>query len=356
VKLVGSSKIPVCPACGDLCRLFAEERARAFSQQFQASGFGFADFGRAIAYPFQHKVALLCGAAVYGLLLIAGFRGRVIAFVIMFGCISHVINQVSWGRLDRSFLPDFTSFSLWDDLACPLGLGVGIMIVSWGPLIALMVALLFGVINGPNLSLLEGISVPQKQSEELTPEDLGVLNDPNADPKKLEAVNAKLNRLRPGAEIAAEAERSQKEQRDPLAIARLFLDNIHLWLLLLGLLVLSLAWGIFYYPMALAVAGYTEHFGSVVNPLVGLDTIRRMRGTYLKAFGMVLLIQLVGFVMNAIVGIITRPFALPFIGNLPAMFIDGSITFYFNLVIACVLGLALHKCADRLGIGEAITS
>src|SRR5215468_9912060 len=29
VKLVGSSKIPVCPACGDLCRLFAEERARA---------------------------------------------------------------------------------------------------------------------------------------------------------------------------------------------------------------------------------------------------------------------------------------------------------------------------------------
>ena len=32
------------------------------------------------------------------------------------------------------------------------------------------------------------------------------------------------------------------------------------------------------------------------------------------------------------------------------MFIDGSITFYFNLVIACLLGLSLFKCSDRLGI------
>ena len=44
----------------------------------------------------------------------------------------------------------------------------------------------------------------------------------------------------------------------------------------------------FYYPMALAVAGYTQSFGSVVNPLVGLDTIRRMGSTCFKAFGMVL--------------------------------------------------------------------
>jgi len=39
-----------------------------------------------------------------------------------------------------------------------------------------------------------------------------------------------------------------------------------------------------------------------------------------------------------------------FFGNLPALFIDGSLTFYFNLVIACILGLSLFKCADRLGI------
>jgi len=102
--------------------------------------------------------------------------------------------------------------------------------------------------------------------------------------------------------------------------------------------------------MALAVAGYTQSFSSVINPMVGLDTIRRMGGTYFKAFGMVLLIQLVALVINVIVAMVTAPLALPFFGNLPAKFIDGTLTFYFNLVIACLLGLSLYKCADRLEI------
>jgi len=75
-----------------------------------------------------------------------------------------------------------------------------------------------------------------------------------------------------------------------------------------------------------------------------------MRSTYFKAFGMVILIQLVSLVIGGIVAFILSPFALPFLGNLPANFINGAITFYFNLVIACLLGLSLYKCADRLGI------
>lgn len=121
-------------------------------------------------------------------------------------------------------------------------------------------------------------------------------------------------------------------------------------LIFVALLLLSLAWAIFYYPKALAVAGYTQSFGSVVNPLVGLDTIRRMGLTYFKAIGMVLMLQVAGFILSVIVAVITAPFALPFVGNLPALFIDGSGTFYVNLVIACILGLSLFKCADRLGI------
>ena len=76
-----------------------------------------------------------------------------------------------------------------------------------------------------------------------------------------------------------------------------------------------------------------------------------MGGTYFKAFGMVLLIQVVSLAITVIVGIILSPFDIPFMGNLPAKFVDGSLTFYFNLVIACILGLSLYKCADCLGIG-----
>jgi ABC-type phosphate/phosphonate transport system permease subunit len=319
---------------------------------FQNSGFGFEDLVRAFRYPFHHKVALLCGAVMYGLLLLVGFRGHVVAFVIMFGCIAHVISQVAWGRLDRSFLPDFSAFSMWDDVAVPIGLGIGITIVVWGPVIAILLALFFGVISGPKISPLGALATPAEQrAGGLQPGDLAVLTDPNADPKKLEEANNKLNQLRPGAQISQEAEKSKKAQSDPLAELRFFIAFFQVPWVLSSLLLLSVLWGIFYGPMALAVAGYTEDFGSVVNPLVGLDTIRRMGATYFKAFGMVILIQVVGLVIAVVVAVILSPLDLPFLGNLPARFVDGSVTFYFNLVIACVLGLSLHKCADRLGIG-----
>jgi hypothetical protein len=294
---------------------------------------------------------LVFGAAVYGFLQLAGVRGKVVAFVIMFGCISHVISQVAWGKLNRSFLPDFSAFSLWDDLACPIGLGIGITIVTWGPMLAIALALMMGVIKGPETSPFGGPPPAAAQpATPVTPEDLAILTDPEADPKKLEEASAKINHLRPGAHIAEEAERSKKDLNDPLGEMRVMIGYLRLPVVLVALFLLTLAWSIFYYPMALSVAGYTEHFGSVINPLVGLDTIRRMGGTYFKAFGMVLLIQIVEFVVGVVVAIVTSPFALPFFGNLPANFIDGAFTFYFNLVIACVLGLALHKCADRVGI------
>jgi hypothetical protein len=343
--------IPICPACGDLCKVFQEERSRVARQEFQGSGFGFGDLSRALAYPLQHKIALVSGAAIYGFLMLAGFRGAIVAYVLLFGCISHVISQVAWGRLDRSFLPDLSAFSLWDDLVVPLGLGIGITIVTWGPVIALVLALLFGVLSGvgPSPSLVA--SPAESQSQAISEEDLSVLVDPEADPKKLEEANKKLNQTRPGSVISQEAERSRQEQNDPTAGLKMLLPYLGAGIAFVLLFMAGLAWGVFYYPMALTVAGYTQSFGSVINPLVGLDTIRRMRGTYFKAFGMVLLLQIVGLIASVIVAIVTSPFSLPWVGNLPAKFIDGSVTFYFNLVIACLLGLSLYKCADRLGIG-----
>jgi hypothetical protein len=340
-------RIATCPRCGEFCKVYEEVKGRADSIAFQSSGFGADDFVRAIRYPLQHKVALLCGALIYGLLLLGGLRGSVIAFVIMFGCMSHVISQVAWGRLNRSFMPDFSEFSLWDDLVVPIFLGVGITIVSWGPVIVLVAALFFGVLNaGPN-DLSPGAGQTQTAP---TAADLAPLTDPNADSKKLEEANKKLDQLRPGAQIAEEAERSKNAKSDPNPALSMLLPFLGAGILLVVLLLIGVAWAIFYYPMALAVAGYTQSFGAVINPMVGIDTIRRMGGTYFKAFGMVLLVQVVGLVVGTVISVVTSPFALPFFGNLPATFIGGTFTFYFNLVISCLLGLSLFKCGDRLGI------
>ena len=343
------NRIAICPACGDLCKPFQEIRSKFVRQEHQGSGFGFSDFGRALSYPWQHKVALLCGAAMYGFLLLGGLKGQVIAFVIMFGCISQVISQVAWGRLNRSFMPDFSAFNLWDDFAIPLGLGFGIVIVTWGPMILLILVLFFGVFGGghsPSTALPGGAA----QSAAPNEKDLSALTDPNANAKQLEEADRKLQETRPGSVISREAENSKQQQNDPAAPIRLLLPYLGASILIVLFFFAFLLWGIFYGPMALTVAGYTQNFGSVINPLVGLDTIRRMGATYFKAFGMVLLLQAVSLIVAVIVAVVTAQFALPFVGNLPAKFIDGSITFYFNLVIACLLGLSLYKCADRVGI------
>jgi hypothetical protein len=349
-RFVSGSKIPLCGVCGDLCKVYEAERHQVQREQFQDSGFGFADFARALRYPLQHKVALCFGAGLYGLMLLAGFRGRIVASVMMFGCISHVISNVAWGRLHKSFMPDFSEFSVWDDVAVPVALGLGITIVTWGPAIVLILALIFGVVSSgfSPASALQPDSATN--SEQLNESDLDTLLDPNADPTKQAEASKKLDQLRPGHEISREAERSKEQLNDPTADLKMLFGYLRAPILLVLLLLLAIGWGIFYYPMALAVAGYTQSFGSVINPLVGLDTIKRMGATYFKAFGLVLMVQVVGGIIGIIVAIILSPFALPFVGNLPAMFVDGSLTFYFNLVIACVLGLSLFKCADRLGI------
>lgn len=341
-------KVAVCPLCGDLCHEYRAVTERTARIEFQSSGFGMEDFARAIRYPLQHKSALFTGALIYACLLLAGFRGSLVAWMIMFGCISHVISQVAWGRLNRSFMPDLSAFSLWDDLVLPIFLGLGIMIVSWGPVIALVVALIFGVVSGrvgPS-----PLHAGSAQVAEPDKPDLSVLTDPNADPAKLEAESRKLQGLRPDAQVAREAEASREEANDPAGPFRYMLPYLSASISIALLFLLLIGWALFYYPMALTVAGYTQSLGSVLNPLVGLDTIRRMGVNYFKGFGMVVVVQLVALIVGVIVSFITSPFTLPFMGNLLGNFIGATFSFYFNLVIACILGLSLFKSAHRLGI------
>lgn len=285
-RFVANSKIPLCRLCGDLCKVYAAEKNKVQREQFQESGFGFTDFSRALRYPLQHKVALCFGAGLYGLMLLAGFRGRIVASVMMFGCISHVISNVAWGRLHKSFMPDFSEFSVWDDVAVPIALGLGITIVTWGPATVLILALVFGVVSSGSSSE-SPLKPAAANSEQLNEGDLDNLLDPNADHAKQVEASKKLNQLRPGHEIGREAERSKEQLNDPTAELKMLFGYLRAPILLVLLLLLAIGWGIFYYPMALAVAGYTQTFGSVINPLVGLDTIKRMGTTYFKAFGLV---------------------------------------------------------------------
>jgi hypothetical protein len=344
-KFVGTTKIPLCPLCGELCQPYQKLQEKSVRQSYQRSGFGFEDFGFALRYPLKSIFTLIASALFYSFLLLGGFYGQMVAYMILFGCISLAINRVSAGKMDRNFMPDFSSFSWWDDLFMPGVLGVGITIVTLGPMFLLVVAIWFGLLS-PSSPVSFNPAQMQAAQEQLTPDDMDALID-GTDAKKSEEAAKKIDQLHPAYQMNKEIEASKDSSSSLISSLAPFL---YASIAIIVLFLLAFAWAVFYYPMALTVAGYTEDFWSTVNPLIGLDTIRRMGLVYVKAFLMYLCLEVVGLVASVIIYMVTAPFDLPFIGNLPARFLDGMVTFYINLVLACILGLALYKCADKLDI------
>lgn len=117
------------------------------------------------------------------------------------------------------------------------------------------------------------------------------------------------------------------------------------WPLSFGVLgILAILWAIFYYPMALLVAGFTQSFTAVINPLVGIDTIKRMGSVYVKVWLMYFGIQIGTIILMVVANM--SGVVLPIVGSL----VLKPIEFFANMMIACLLGLAIFKCADRLGV------
>lgn len=111
---------------------------------------------------------------------------------------------------------------------------------------------------------------------------------------------------------------------------------------------ITLLWGLLYFPAACAVAGYTRSFFATLNPLVGLDTIKRLGSDYAKILLMSLALLIFFLIIGVFLEIIFSPFDLPGLGNLPVKAVGSLFVFYFSVVFSCVLGFALFKAGDRL--------
>src|SRR5438067_195488 len=113
----------------------------------------------------------------------------------------------------------------------------------------------------------------------------------------------KIQAMTPRGQIAQGAQDSKdSEEGTALTVVRQLVSRPGLILLLA---LLALGWAVFYYPMALLVAGWTEDFKSVINPLVGLDTMRHMGATYFKAFLMYAAVEAASFFAGLVVAVVT---------------------------------------------------
>jgi len=104
-------------------------------------------------------------------------------------------------------------------------------------------------------------------------------------------------------------------------------------------IVLAAIWLFVYTPVALTVAALSKSILSTLNPLIGIDTIKKMGGTYWQALAIYGGLVIGQIVMSWILRLI------PFAGGLFASFIDA----YAALAIGCTLGMAVFKKAVELG-------
>jgi hypothetical protein len=217
---------------------------------------------------------------------------------------------VASGNL-RDFTPDFRGIS---DFIEPLRLGLAVLLISAGPMLALA---FFGL----SVALLKadaGPALPAAYAAQPPP-------SPEAEQ---EAPEGKADDHSSSA--ATREERRYEHEAGPSAAtaAGVFV--------MIGL---ALVWKIVYTPAALTVAALSRGFFKTLNPVVGVDTILKMGGTYWQALLIYSFFAGAQWLLGVALGVI------PIAGGIVAAFVNA----YAYLAIGCTLGLAVFKKARELG-------
>ena len=393
--------VKVCPFCGALCKSVAQvEQARSETVKRSTAvgeGFGFGDFANAFAYPFKFKASLIVGAVMFMLFSIGQsavsfggiymLGGAIFSFMLAntltFGVLANTVENFSQGKIGLNFMPSFEDFSVWDDVIHPFFLSIGVYIASFGPLIAVALVAFFMVISSVNKEmnglqsdasrtvapelpyaanavqqservkeLLKKDSDQQKARVETMENSTTQPDASNTQPKVIDESELNVERANQLIQQQRKAQLESVVGKTPETVAtertaliKKVLGYGVLFLLLAGICTL---WGLFYFPAACAIAGYTRSFAATLNPAVGFDTIRRLGVDYVKILLMGLVVAVMTGFIGGVLSLLLSAFDMPGVGNVPARAIGSLFSFYFSVVFSCVIGFALFKASDRL--------
>jgi hypothetical protein len=326
----------ICAGCDSLCAPTAEREAREARARQRARPIS-AETGTILRYPFTDAVAFVLFAIVVGVFSVAA---SVAAFGAGFGVLFSqgllyayaftAINRVSAGDMS-GFMPDIGDVS---DLVAPLRVGVAALVVSSGPLVAL--TFLYPPSDVARAIGGERVAAVVEMAPTPTPE-------PTADP----AIAALLedDSGGDGEGGAGEEEAAAEPDADPPGVAPGGPEEpaveeplVPAWAL--AAFALALVWKLVYSPIALVAGAISRSFVQTLNPLVGLDAMRRMGSTYWTAMVFYTVLALAEFAAGAALGLV------PFAGAFLRAFVQS----YSYLAIGCLLGLAVFKKAPELGL------
>lgn len=385
------STVRTCPICGSRCTGIVESeqtQKRGFpANRNVAGGFGFAD---ALGYPFRFGTSLISGgimfalftlgqsaAAIGGIIMLVGaIFCMMMSNMLTFGILANTVENFSQSQTDKNFMPGFDDFELWKDVIHPFFLYLAACLVSFGMFAVLIIGGIWYVASsitqtmqnssvttmmpeaGRDLHSAKSINKIDEVRKGVNKGNVyegGVMPGEDEIADKQSSINSEEEEFQQLQNMIDEHRKGQMESmvgespEDQQAQFReLFGNLIGFAFPFVILAFIALLWGLFYFPAACLVAGYTRSFWATLNPLNGLDTIKRLGFDYVKILwlGFVLIVS-VG-IIGAVVGAVLSPFDMPMMGNIPAKVIVSFFTFYIWIVFSVLLGFAMYKNADRL--------
>ncbi|MBM4259213.1 MAG: hypothetical protein FJ147_25350 [Deltaproteobacteria bacterium] len=231
-----------------------------------------------LAYPLQDPMAFIIFAMITGFFGFAAlFSPRAIIFSwgILLWYSFHTPYQVASGNLTR-FIPEFNDIS---DITHPLRLSGAALLITWGPLLLLGVLFTANVGWGMNFSSIMGgaptveeetVASPSPEEDRLSEEVQSLLGD----------IEGEIADSEESAESNKPEKPAPRHTPEPTTTAAAAATAGETTTGVSVLLLLALLWKVAYTPVALIVAALSKNVTSVLNPLIGVDTIRRMGPVY----------------------------------------------------------------------------
>lgn len=333
----------ICPHCDGLCVTAAEQEARETRERERARPLR-EDLGQILRYPLVDPIAyVLLAVFVWGFRVAAamaafgGGFGTLFSQGLLMAYAFTAVNRVSSGNT-RSFMPSISDIS---DLAGPVKLGFAALLISAGPLLALLFMLpvqqalsLSGARERP--ALLEAAHAQEPPSP--APAEPGLPDEADEDDAGEPAEDPAEGAPSEAGEPTPEPDIDSLLLQQPEEVAPPEEPLVPVWGW--ALVVLAFAWNIAYAPVALTVAAISQSFLQTINPLLGIDTIRRMGNVYWQAMGYYTAITAVQLLLGFGFGLI------PILGGVVRAFVDS----WALLSIGCLLGRAVFKRAAELGL------
>lgn len=374
------SSVKICPFCGAMCQLLVIVKEKEKKVDKVSNGFGFMAFANALGYPLRFPVSFILGAGMYmfftlgqsasavgGIYLLVGsIFCAMLANTLTFGILANAVENMAQGKMALDFMPRFDEFSLWDDVIHPFFLSIGVYIVSFGLLFALIVGGTWYA-SSPNTAETNKVLIEKSKQIGDAKRDERIIENGEMVMAK-NALTAEQQRTATGGDMNKLQDLMQEQRKKEIDSAfdnfpeiqrferQAIIQNLMQFnlpfLILAGL---AFLWGIFYFPVACAVAGYTRSFTAVVNPAVGLDTIKHLGFEYVKILLTSLILVISWISANLILGTIFASLNLPLMGNIPAVAVGSIIHFYIWIVFSVILGLILHKNSARLNLSQVNT-